>query len=137
MSTLGIFDKTSRVLGKVLDLRLQNQQVVASNIANAETPGYSPGKLEFENELQGAVGRGDSRMISTHQRHFPVSGGNLDQVQGKVIRTPDRSGLGDGNNVSVDQEMIDLAENQIMYEAATQMLNKKMGLLKYVAGDGR
>ena len=33
--------------------------------------------------------------------------------------------------------MIDLAENQIMYEAATQMLNKKMGLLKYVAGDGR
>ncbi len=137
MSSLGIFDKTARVLEKTLDLRLQKQQVIASNIANAETPGYSPAKLEFEKQLQGAVGRGDSKMIATHKSHFPVSGTNLDKVQGQVIRTPDRSGLGDGNNVSVDQEMIDLAENQIMYEAATQMLNKKMGLLKYVAQDGR
>jgi flagellar basal-body rod protein FlgB len=37
----------------------------------------------------------------------------------------------------VDQEMVALAENQILYEAATQMLNKKLGLLKYVAQDGR
>jgi flagellar basal-body rod protein FlgB len=58
-------------------------------------------------------------------------------VQGKVMRTPDRSGLGDGNNVNLDQEMIGLAENQILFEAAAQMLNKKMGLLKYAAQDGR
>lgn len=136
MSTLGIFDKTGQVLQKVMDLRQQNQDVIASNIANAQTPGFSPGRLEFQEALSSAVGRGETAMAATHPQHLPVGGG-INQVQGKVLRTPDRSGLGDGNNVNLDQEMINLAENQILYEGATQMLNKKMGILKYVAQDGR
>ena len=135
MSTLGIFDKTGQLLQKVMDLRQQNQDVIASNIANAQTPGYSAAKLDFEEALAGAAGRDEKGMATTHPRHLPVSG--IGQVQGKVLRTPDRSGLGDGNNVSLDQEMIGLAENQILYEAATQMLNKKLGILKYAAQDGR
>lgn len=136
MSTLGIFDKTGQVLQKVMDLRQQNQDVIASNIANAQTPGFSPARLEFQEALSSAVGRGKTAMAATHPQHLPVGGG-INQVQGKVLRTPDRSGLGDGNNVNLDQEMINLAENQILYEGATQMLNKKMGILKYVAQDGR
>ena len=42
------------------------------------------------------------------------------------------NGLGDQNGVDLDQEMVAQAENQIFYEAATQMLNKKLGLLKYI-----
>lgn len=137
MSKLGIFDDTSRMLHKVLDLRQQNQQVIAGNIANAHTPGYSAARLEFQKELAGAVGRQDSPMAATHAKHFPLAGGNLDQVSGRVLRTPDRSGIGDANNVSVDQEMLSMAENQLLYEAAVQMLNKKLGLLKYAAQDGR
>jgi flagellar basal-body rod protein FlgB len=136
MSTLGIFDKTGQLLQKVMDLRQQNQDVIASNIANAQTPGYAPARLQFEDALAGAVGRDGQGMATTHPQHLPVGGG-LNQVQGKVMRTPDRSGLGDGNNVNLDQEMIGLAENQILFEAAAQMLNKKMGLLKYAAQDGR
>lgn len=137
MPPLGIFDKTSQLLKKVLDLRQQNQQVIASNIANADTPGYTPARLSFEKELAGAAGRNGSGMVATDPRHLPLRHGGVDQVEGRVLRTPDRSGLGDGNNVNVDQEMIDLAENQLLYEAAVQMLNKKMGLLKYAATDGR
>ncbi|MDO3378084.1 flagellar basal body rod protein FlgB [Geoalkalibacter halelectricus] len=137
MSNLGIFDQTSQLLHKVLDLRQQNQQVIASNIANGNTPGYTAARFEFAEALSAAVGRNDGKMAATHARHFPLSQNNLDQVSGRVLRTPDQSGVGDGNNVSVDQEMLNMAENQLLYEAAAQMLSKKLGLLKYVAQDGR
>lgn len=137
MSTLKVFDQTSQLLQKVLDLREQNQQVIAGNIANANTPGYSAARLDFEKALAGAVGRRDGGMSATHERHFPPGQGSLEKVSGRVLRTADTSGVGDGNTVSVDQEMIALSENQLLYEAAVQMLNKKLGLLKYVAQDGR
>lgn len=121
MSGMAIFDRTVGVLKKALDLRVQNQQVIASNIANANTPGYAPARLEFEQDLQRALD----------------DTGAVARVEGRVIRTPETSGIGDGNGVMVDQEMIALAENQIKYEAATQLLSKKLGLLKYVIQDGR
>lgn len=136
MSSFNLFDGTTGLLKTVLDLRVRNQQVIASNIANADTPGYAPVKLEFEQDLQRALTAGSSAAPS-HPEHFPTGGGGLEQVRGRVIRTPDRSGIGDGNGVQVDQEMVALSENQIFYEAATRMLNKKMGLLKYVIQDGR
>lgn len=139
MADLGIFDRTTVLLGKVLDLRQQNQQVIASNIAHATTPGYSPAKMSFEGDLRQALERQGTRISATHAGHIPVAGGGggLEQVQGRVLRTPDQTGVGDLNGVKTDQEMLDLAENQLLYEAATQMLSKKMGLLKYVANDGR
>jgi len=125
MPSMGIFDRTVGLLQKVLDLRIQNQQVIASNIANADTPGYAPAHLEFERDLEQAVNDSEKRPAVTHSAHFPIGAGGMDAVQAKVMRTPDSLGIGDG------------AENQILYEAATQMLNKKLGLLKYVAQDGR
>lgn len=138
MADLGIFDRTTVMLGKVLDLRQQNQQVIASNIAHATTPGYSPAKMSFEGDLKQALERQGTRISATHGAHFPLAGGgSLEQVQGRVLRTPDQTGVGDLNGVKPDQELLDLAENQLLYEAATQMLSKKLGLLKYVANDGR
>ncbi len=138
MSEMGIFDRTVGLLGKVLDLRQQNQQVIASNIANADTPGYSPAQMSFEGDLQKALESQGSRIAVTNPAHFPLAGtGGVENVQGRVIRTPDRTGVGDRNGVQRDQELLALAENQLLYEAATQMLSKKLGLLKYVASDGR
>jgi flagellar basal-body rod protein FlgB len=136
MSSIQLFDRTTGLLKNVLDLRVRNQQVIAGNIANADTPGYAPAKLQFEQALQrtpdGGLAAGGS-----HPSHIPLGGSGSGPVEGNIIHTPDRSGIGDGNGVKVDQEMIALAENQILYEATTQMLNKKLGLLKYVIQDGR
>lgn len=137
MPDMKIFDKSMVLLQKVLDLRLQNQQVIASNIANADTPGYSPVHLEFEEELQKAAAIPEKSPVKTHNTHFPINGGNLESVQAKLVRTPSKSGIGDGNSVKVNQEMVSLAENQLLYEAAVQILNKKLGLLKYVSQGGR
>jgi flagellar basal-body rod protein FlgB len=137
MKEIAMFDRTTGLLKKVLDLRVQKQQTIASNIANADTPGYAPARLEFETDLQRALGEPGSPAHAEHPSHIPLGGGGVDQVEGRVLRTPDASGIGDRNGVEVDQEMIALAENQIMYEATTQMLSKKLGLLKYVIQDGR
>ncbi len=57
-------------------------------------------------------------------------------MQGTLTTRRDTTGLGDENSVSTDQEMIRLSENQLLYEAAVTMLNKKLSLLKYVTNGG-
>ena len=131
------FDTTMNLLQKVLDLRSRNQEIIGSNIANAETPGYSAVSFEFEQQLRQALQRGELRPVVTQPGHIGIRPGDIAQVEGRVVSHPDHRGIGDGNSVSVDQEMVKLSENQIMYEAAITMLNKKLALLKYAASDGR
>ena len=137
MDPLNLFDKTSTLLSKSLDLRSTNQRVIASNIANAETPGFSPAKLEFEKDLTNAVKGKGATLSTTHDKHIPLGSENVEDVTGHIVRNPDNTGIGDENGVSVDDEMIALSENQIMYETAAQLLKKKLSLLKYVVADGK
>jgi flagellar basal-body rod protein FlgB len=138
----GIFSSTVDLLGKSIDLRAKNQNLIASNIANAETPNFTPKSLVFEQELQGALKGGHAGQQSTsisHSRHIPLrgsSGGNrLHSVQGQVVETPAKTPGKDGNAVELENEMGNLAENQIMFNASVQMLNKKFeGLRTAIRG---
>ena len=130
------FDTTMRLLQKVLDLRQKNQEVIGSNIANAETPGYAAQSFSFEQQLQGALSGNDLQPTVTQPNHIPLVPANLDQVTGTVTSTKDKSGFGDENTVSLDQEMVKLSQNEIMYEAAITMLNKKLSMVKYVTNGG-
>jgi flagellar basal-body rod protein FlgB len=136
MPTINQSDPTLQLLEKVLDLRIKNQQVISSNIANADTPGYSAVSLEFEDQLRRAMDAKELTTPPAHPAHIPIAPLTLDQVEGQIHRQRDRTGLGDENSVSVDQEMVKLSENQIMYEAAITMLSKKLATLKYAANDG-
>ncbi len=131
------FDSTLQLLQKVLDLRSQNQQIISSNIANADTPGFSPTELHFEDELQSAIQGNSLKAVNTHPNHIPLAPSNVANVSGTLVRKADNTGIGDENGVSVDQEMITLAENQILFEAAAQTLKKKLSILKYVVQDGK
>lgn len=137
MTPLNLFDKTSLLLHKTLDLRSANQRVIASNIANAETPGYSPAKLSFEQDLKNAITGKGSTLSVTHADHIPIGSQNVADITGRIVRNPDNTGIGDENGVSVDDEMISLSENQIMYETTVQLLKKKLSILKYVVADGK
>jgi flagellar basal-body rod protein FlgB len=132
MAMNGIFDTTINLLGKSLDLRAQNHSRISSNIANAETPGYTPTKLSFEKELQGVLrDKGEMTASVTHSRHIPLKGqaGSLERVQGTVVEEPaDSPGL-DGNGVELENEMGRMIENQIMYNADVQFLTKKFAAL--------
>jgi len=130
------FDTTMRLLHKVLDLRTKNQEIIGSNIANAETPGYTAHTFTFEDQLHSMMADSGLQSVTTQPNHIPLTPGSLEQVSGTLSVTRDKAGIGDKNTVSVDQEMIKLSENQILYEAAVTMLNKKMALLKYAANGG-
>ncbi|MDH3349570.1 MAG: flagellar basal body rod protein FlgB [Desulfobulbaceae bacterium] len=137
MSILTQLDGAMNLLHKVLDLRTTNQQVIASNIANADTPGYAPASFQFEKQLRNAVSEVDIRPVTNQPGHFAITPDSINQIKGEITRSPDKTRIGDQNGVKLDQEMINLSENQILYEAAMTMLNKKLALLKYSANDGK
>ncbi len=136
MSGIQQFDTTMKLLQKVLDLRSKNQEIIGSNIANAETPGYSAQSFSFEDQLQSALTENNLRPVTTNPNHIPLAPSSLDQITGSISINKSNTGIGDENSVSVDQEMIKLAENEILYEAAITMLNKKMSMLKYTVNGG-
>ncbi|NTW98494.1 MAG: flagellar basal body rod protein FlgB [Geobacteraceae bacterium] len=142
MRAEGIFSGTIDLLGKSIDLRAKNQNLIASNIANAETPNFVPKTLVFEQELQGALKdrqSGQRSFSAPHARHFPVrgagSGNAVQSVSGQVVESPAKTPGKDGNAVELENEMGRLAENQIMFNASVQMLTKKFeGLRTAIKG---
>lgn len=138
----GLFNTTVELLGKSIDLRAKNQNLVASNIANAETPNFIPKTLAFEEELQGALRSGNSRGSTpsvTNPRHINLrgSGGSLRSVSGKVIETPSKTPGKDGNAVELENEMGKMTENQVMFNASVQMLTKKFEGLRTAIREGK
>lgn len=136
----GLFNTTVELLGKSIDLRSRNQNLIASNIANAETPNYTPKTLIFEDELQGALkGGGNKSPGITNDRHLPLKGtGNrLQSVTGRVTETPAATPGKDGNAVEIENEMGRMIENQIMYNASVQILAKKFEGLKSALREGK
>lgn len=136
----GIFNTTVQVLGKSIDLRAKNQNLISSNVANAETPNYIPKTLAFEDELQGALkGGAKGTPAMTNARHLPLKGASsrLQSVTGRVVETPAKSPGKDGNAVEIENEMSKLAENQIMYNASVQMLSKKFEGLRMALREGK
>jgi len=134
----GIFNKTVDILGKSIDLRTKQQNMISANIANAETPNYVPKSLSFEDELQGAVkGSNTGAVARTDPRHLPLKGANnrIQSVTGRVIETPAKTPGKDGNAVELEGEMGKMMENQIMYNASVQLLAKKFeGLRTAIKG---
>ena len=133
MALEGIFNTTIKLLEKNLDLRAKNQNLISSNLANAETPGYIPSTLSFEGELKDALkNRGVETPAITNPRHIPLKGqaAGLDAVKGSITESPDGSVGYDGNGVELEEEMGRLAENQILYNATIQLAVKKFEELK-------
>jgi flagellar basal-body rod protein FlgB len=130
-----IFGTTIDLLGKTMDLRIKNQSLIAGNLANAETPGYAPMELSFEDELKEAVkGRNirNATPSTTNPRHIPLrrSAGDIDDIQGRFVDSPARTAGKDGNSVELEKEMGRMAENQVMYNASVQILAMKFNELK-------
>jgi flagellar basal-body rod protein FlgB len=132
MPVNGIFGTTIEVLGKTLDLRAKRHALISANLANVETPGYTPTNLSFEDELKGALKKGGAQTSTPNPRHIPIRGGaaGLDRVAGQVVELPGRGAGPDGNGVEMESEMGRMAENQIMYNASVQLLTKKFEMMK-------
>ncbi len=111
---------------KALSLRAYRQEVLASNIANADTPNYKARDFDFKASLQGAMGGrgGPTDLVRTAPRHLPASGGAPDGVR-LLYRTETQSSV-DGNTVDMDVERAAFAENAVQYEAGLAFINQML-----------
>jgi flagellar basal-body rod protein FlgB len=133
---MNLFGKTFFLLGKVLDLRSARHEVLTTNIANADTPGYVGFDFVFEEELHKAAQAARVKGLArTHVKHFP-QGSSLASVTGRVevIDTPFKGQ--DRNSVNIEKEMVKVAENSLLYEATVQMVTKKFQWLKEAIREG-
>lgn len=133
-----IFDKTTDALGASLNLRSLRHKVTASNIANAETPGYKAKKVDFEEALSRAIDlEGAASQMATSPEHFAMGTGAISRARADVYDNPEINVTNDQNTVDMEAEIANLQENSILYKAALQLINKKLGSLRYAVTEGR
>lgn len=130
---MDVNDKTLKALSTALNFREMKQKLISSNIANANTPGYKSKKLDFEEALARALDvDGQMKMNVNHLRHHNVGNGGFNNLEPEIYDDPNGVVSENGNTVDVEAEMAKMAENKLMYDSLVQLLNKKMGLMKYV-----
>lgn len=130
---MDVSDKTLKALSTALNFREMRQKLISSNIANANTPGYKSKKLDFEEALARALDvDGQMKMNVNDLRHHNVGNGGFNNLEPEIYNDPNGVVSENGNTVDVEAEMAKMAENKLMYDSLVQLLNKKMGLMKYV-----
>ena len=131
----GLFDKTISLLGNSLDLRAARNKLLASNIANQETPGYRAVDINFEDELRKKQGAAMAAPLArTDTAHLiPVREAGVSPAV--VERSTDTESY-DRNSVGIEGEMVKLSENSMMYNASARMLKGKFNLLMTAIKEG-
>ena len=129
------FDKGFELHAQGMQLRAQRAEVIASNIAKADIPGYKAKGMDFHKAMQQASQQQQQMgMSKTNAKHFDVRSDINNNVS---FRTPDQPDTGDGNTVDVQVERNLYLENSLEYQAGVQFLNGKIKALKNVISGGR
>jgi len=124
----GLFsDLTTRLLVKSLDCCALRQRVIANNIANVETPGFKRSQVSFETKLRQVLTTSDERLAEKQ----------IENLSPDITVDTESQARPDGNNVSVEKEMVDMAKNSIQYETLVQLLNIKNAMIRAAMTDGR
>jgi len=119
------------VLQKGLEASSLRQQVLSNNIANIDTPNFKRSDVDFQTVLGAALGAngGTLAMKLTAPQHIP---GVADGSGTGIVTDNSTSLRNDGNNVDVDKEMTNVAENGLYYNSLTQSISLQLGLLRMV-----
>jgi len=145
----GMIDRTTAILSQALDGLTAQQAVISSNLANIDTPGYTPQAVDFETALRREVdawsaGPGtslapsagpsaDVAMRTSDPRHFSALGtvGNGSSANVSAVSENTRN---DGNKVDLETEMTALTETQIKFSANSRLITAKFGQITTVLG---
>lgn len=109
-----MLDPIAGQLERYMDLLSARQKLVASNIANVDTPGYTSKDIDFQSEFANAMGMSPSVV----------------EVAGLPVKN-------DGNNVSLDRESRLLAENALRFQVATGLMRVQIRVVKSAIDEGK
>ncbi|TCS39162.1 flagellar basal-body rod protein FlgB [Paucimonas lemoignei] len=126
---IGKLDEYLRFNETALNLRAQRQQLLASNIANADTPNFKARDIDFNKALQGALAKSGPpnapEMARTDTVHLSSKNGNTVGGAPLLYRT-EQQGNVDGNTVNMDAERNQFTDNAIRYEAGLTLINAQI-----------
>ena len=130
------FKEHTGLYESALTLRGQRAEVIAGNLANADTPNYKARDFDFQSALNAnmASPAGGGHMRITHSMHYQIQGGS--PVGGDLeYRTPTQPGI-DGNTVEEQVEHAAYMENTLEFQAAFTLLNNRFkGLTAAIKGE--
>ena len=108
---------------EALVLRSERQRLIASNIANADTPGYVAREMDFASALRQASGQAATpgQLKATAAGHVQSAAGARIEAQLRYA-TPSQTNL-DRNTVDMDRERASFADNSVKYEATLRFIN--------------
>jgi flagellar basal-body rod protein FlgB len=126
------FDSALGIEPKALVFREKRGEILAANLANADTPNFKACDVDFKSVLKQSLSKGVS-MERTNAKHIvpqqPMSGANV------MYRNPNQVSL-DGNTVEPHIEQAKYAENAVQYQASLQFINNRFsGLMTAVRGE--
>ena len=115
----------SSLLFEQLKNRGDNQKIIASNIANLNTPNYKTKALSFEDELSKVKNTNELKLTTTHSNHIAFYDDTNKKVsKNEVYEVQGLEEQNDGNNVNLDHQMSEMAKNSVMYDAITNSIKK-------------
>lgn len=115
-------------LQTAVNLRQQRQEVLASNIANADTPNYKARDFDFGSALGDAMGQSmrlpDTPLALTSPRHIPGRAASTDSAD-LLYRQPQQPSL-DGNTVDMNTERVQFADNTLRYQSDLTLISQRI-----------
>lgn len=141
MSTLPpLFDG----MGRAMKSMAERQRVIAENVANSETPGYKARTVEapdFSSLVDGQLGlSGTPHVVRPHVElsgSMTALGARAPQARGRIVLDGNTSETKpDGNNVTLEDQLLSLGQVQQDYAAMTNLYRKQMALMKTAVGKG-
>ncbi len=130
------FMKTQGILHRAMSASVIRQEVIADNIANADTPHFKRRDVAFESELNRALAphrTGALQASLTHSRHIPFyRQKDYREVTPIVYLDYTTTYRNDGNNVDIEKEMVDARENTLRYIAMSRRVSDNFSLLASV-----
>lgn len=127
------FQKIFTALENTLNLTTQRHGHIVSTLSNKETPGYRAKDFDFRTALNQAMSQKTPvRLSATDSKHFGLASG-----QNFVAEAVEQEGEWNGTNwVSIDQTMLKLIENNLVFRTATEALLRKIDTIKEVIREG-
>lgn len=126
-------------LQRALDGTTLRHQAIAENLANVNTPGYKRLEVEFAAALRAALSAQGVHpgLARTDPRHLLGGQPSLDGVRPSAVRETGTTGRADGNNVDSDVELAKLAGNTLLYDSLSQVLGRRLAMLRFAINEGR
>lgn len=130
-------DPTLNAMGNYLTRLSKRQQIVSSNIANVDTPGYRTKEISFHATLQELVSNETAPLRATRPEHLAMGEWSFLPLEPDIYEVGGLSARADRNNVDIDKEMLKLSETSGAFGVIAQLLRVKFRTIASSINDGR